>query len=794
MSTQSAQWNDLLLSWMHDPPDKALAIPGHEARAARYISMAVGRQVRREELHSSTRNEDWGAAEADRLPLPNAGRNYELAVDLRDGPVLVRHSLSGGERRLEGCAIDEERLASGVEAVTRGLNDPRLRLLAAWRLLPERLSVDTPWMAHLPADTRVPDHTIWNHMDMAAGLRGGVGSAHGQAFLSFSINPVQGFIAAARSIRDLWSGSAILSWLAFRAMVPVIERCGPGALVLPSLSGAPLLALWLRKEKGLKDSVPLPGDDARRAPSVPHRFLAVVPTAEARELAASCERSAREAWLGICSRVRQELEAPLGAIEPGWARRWDAQAGDFFEFRTAVLPWGEVTDEAAAALLGKEADGQAIDKRQARFDLAGRLMEAARAIRAVPEPTPPPEPGKKVPGKCSLLGDREQMGPNDIGDACRKFWDAAAAKLSIGGVRLRNGERLSAAALAKRFAGPAFFAERLEIERQGLRFPDTATVAAANWLDVARIDWRAFQRRGPWSGQWLHWRSQAPDRKGDEDPVPDDIWREIERARKEFGAPPAYYAVLVMDGDKMGQWLRGDQPGAERDCLTRYTAVSRALGRFAVQDVPGIVREHHGTLVYAGGDDVLALLPADRALACAEELRERFGGIGGQKESWFTPTLSAGLALVHYKEDLRRALAAARDAERRAKDGGRDALELSVCRRSGEHSTARCPWDLVKTIWGWTDAFAGGASDRWAYRLRADAETLDGLSPDAQAAEIRRQVDRSEKETRDALGGGEAVARVLGDYRRMRGRDDVLKDFILLVQAASFIARGGSER
>ena len=40
----------------------------------------------------------------------------------------------------------------------------------------------------------------------------------GKAFLAFSLGPVQSFIESAVSLRDLWSGSYILSWLTWHAM------------------------------------------------------------------------------------------------------------------------------------------------------------------------------------------------------------------------------------------------------------------------------------------------------------------------------------------------------------------------------------------------------------------------------------------------------------------------------------------------------------------------------------------------------------------------------------------------
>ena len=38
------------------------------------------------------------------------------------------------------------------------------------------------------------------------------------------------------------------------------------------------------------------------------------------------------------------------------------------------------------------------------------------------------------------------------------------------------------------------------------------------------------------------------------------------------------------------------------------------------QNADRVVREHHGVLIYSGGDDVLAFLPLDQALKCARAL------------------------------------------------------------------------------------------------------------------------------------------------------------------------------
>ncbi len=147
-----------------------------------------------------------------------------------------------------------------------------------------------------------------------------------------------------------------------------------------------------------------------------------------------------------------------------------------------------------------------------------------------------------------------------------------------------------------------------------------------------------------------------------------------------------YIAAIQMDGDHMGEILSDTTRGK-----AFFNQFSQKLANFACNEAQRIVEGHDGVLVYAGGDDVLALLPACRAIDCARELRNKFCeknsnmpgsecGSGGQRV-----TLSAGIAFCHYKTPLSRLLTEARRAEHRAKEElGRDALAITIVKRSGE--------------------------------------------------------------------------------------------------------------
>jgi CRISPR-associated protein Cmr2 len=759
IDAMATDWEDVLLAYLHDPPDKALEIQTHENRAAALARTVFGRDVAREALHRDTRTEDQFGSVAERLPMPTAGQNGQRAVGPADG-LLAFHPLSRSlpaaqERALNvgllaGSAPGESvRKMVGHVGPAEGPAAARRLFLALWRFWRDDLAAQVPDWGCLPADTRQPDHTIWNHMDIVAGLRPALAGTHGAAFLALNLGPVQTFIAAARTVRDLWIGSYLLSWLTFQAMRPLLDAVGPAAFVFPALRGNPLLDRYLREPaQGLDQLVLEPEAEPLLLPCLPNRFVAVVPWgpdgADARHLAGLCEQACHEAWQQVAQKVHNQLAERFHSAphSGGWDRLWSNQVGTCFEVRTAVLPERACRDEAFDALLDEkfrprvetvrslgraipQADRPGYAQRSAglwmgQVEVLGRLSEVRRAVRHVPDY----HPAGDVPGKCSLLGSYEQMGPAGLTES-RQFWAHVAKNPPLGPGWVRANERLCAVSLVKRFAWPFFFANELARDQGEGRFADTATVAAAHWLKAdSPLEPKEFRRQKPrWSGQWLHWQSsESPD--PDEDDVPDAIWKRIRTKRAKQGPPPAYYAILMIDGDEMGKWLRGEKGPTVREVLhpklRRYfealpeagegldarrpvgpalhTTISEALTNFALHFVPNIIKKHGGELIYAGGDDVLAIVPTASALGCARELSDTF------RKDWHEDdtgrerllmgskaSVSGGLAVVHYKEDLRFALAEARGAEKKSKSGGRNALGLAVCRRSGEHSFALLP-------------------------------------------------------------------------------------------------------
>ena len=624
------------------------------------------------------------------------------------------------------------------------------------------------------------------------------------AFVAFSLGPVQSFIAAARSVRDLWTGSYLLAWLTRHAMEPLLVNasCGPDVFISPAVHDNPAIDL-----------------SNLRSPCLPNWFLAEVPASTACDLAAKCEQACHSEWRRLCgamgSRIQERVHNGGARWAASWSNLWDDQVCSFFDMRTVVLPNAACTEAELERLLGAKrctVEGSNEEERlwTDRAELVAAMLAATKSVRHIPNYRPKADGTGQFAPKCSLMGSYEQMGPAGLDDS-RQFWEWFADHVHFGGSRTRKRERLCAVSLVKRFVWAAGLFKQVGSNPRAMRLEDTATVAAAKWLlsderkQSPKID--PDQVRGDhetWSGQWLQWSNQQQDE--DEDRCPDAVWKTIEHKRREQRKPPIYYVILMLDGDRMGDTLRR-RPGREH-----RLQISRAVSRFAIHRVRPVVEDqHHGTLIYSGGDDILALLPTATALTAACDLKAAFEACWLEHGPQNVPpiTVSAGLAVVHYKEDLRFALDAARRAEKKAKDSGRDTLYLTVCRRSGEHTSAICPWNFVDTVAGWVKAFLReddkpGASDRWAYHLAGEVPTLRGLDVLAMAAEIRRQVNRSEIATKEKLGGtlekpaGDLLAEQFEQFRSLvlgRKTDDAqaLADFVALCQAASFLARGRDE-
>ncbi|WP_447974773.1 type III-B CRISPR-associated protein Cas10/Cmr2 [Nitrospira sp. Kam-Ns4a] len=376
-------WQTKLAARLHDPAEKALVLlrdpAGHKGGSIVEVGKALGfatRTVTRRDgstvdkldlgadIETIVERADHWAAAADRAQFPKDTTERFVPwaqVRFADEGELV-HPLSSDER-YEVRNIGQQILAEHIKAVSRDhlkqlihhkpddSPDYRLTALAFWRFGPElgkELEGIGPLWNLLPADTRTPDHTIWQHLDLASALAGAMAGDNRPALLTLSIGPVQDFIAAARSTSDLWAGSHFLSTLAWQAMQKVAEAYGPDAILFPQLRGVPVVDLWLI-EQGVRADLfkTTAWNDTKTdynplfVAALPNKFVAIVPEREAAQLASKIRDRLRQRVLdearGMLNRVLQAIgEQPQGQY---CYRQIEEQLKDFPEVHWSVVPW-----------------------------------------------------------------------------------------------------------------------------------------------------------------------------------------------------------------------------------------------------------------------------------------------------------------------------------------------------------------------------------------------------------------------------------------------------------------------
>ncbi len=162
-----------------------------------------------------------------------------------------------------------------------------------------------------------------------------------------------------------------------------------------------------------------------------------------------------------------------------------------------------------------------------------------------------------------------------------------------------------------------------------------------------------------------------------------------------IGEPSPFYAILMMDGDSLGKQM------SDRN---KQDHITHALNAFT-NKVDGIISENNGFLIYAGGDDVLALLPIEDALNCAENIRSEYENCfkkehteANKKNVNIDYSISAAIVYSHINNPLSNAL---HDIHNLLDDvakekTGRNALAVQVCKQSGTVLTWAKPWDTKR--------------------------------------------------------------------------------------------------
>jgi CRISPR-associated protein Cmr2 len=259
--------------------------------------------------------------------------------------------------------------------------------------------------------------------------------------------------------------------------------------------------------------------------------------------------------------------------------------------------------------------------------------------------------------------------------------------------------------------------------------------------------------------------------------------------------PIPYTAILLGDGDNMGKTID------EIEDIRIHQHFSKALNRFAVS-CEFLVKNHYGCLIYSGGDDVLAFVPLDQVLQCADEIQKNFAT--EMKEALpdedRIPTFSIGIAIVHHLQPMGMSLQLAREAEKMAKNvGDRNALAIILDKRSGAPLNICAKWnsDIVKRLSDWTNYHLQDLMpDKLAYELRHLAKEMGdelkwekGKPANATAFEFERILKRK-RAKRGSKEMDADIIRTAGSLDNLRNLADEL---ILTRLIADAVKQSGKE-
>lgn len=195
-------------------------------------------------------------------------------------------------------------------------------------------------------------------------------------------------------------------------------------------------------------------------------------------------------------------------------------------------------------------------------------------------------------------------------------------------------------------------------------------------------------------------------------------------------------AWFMADGDEVGKYLekhaKGD-PEAEAAALKSFSDAMRRWAEGLYNRVPQLTSEK-GTVVYAGGDDLLGALhdrPAPEGSAVAEPLgaKDLMAWLNQFPDLWKEHkqdiTVSMGLVYTGGKVPQREALQQVRLAEASAKAHGRNRFALRLLFSGGQAIEWVCPWsELPRVLAGYRDREElVGDEAHWGH-LSADVATL----------------------------------------------------------------------
>jgi len=794
----TAYWENKFLSYMHDPFDKMLNIRNHEERAKQIIEQ-FGLQVPNEFKELWSRADSFASGfERGVFPGRDANDpNKDGSINFNEHPELT-HPIQGGALQLDitntqwtedilkraiADIIGTTAGGGGYSAKFTNQHEKFVKarfiythLALRFKLAQENIAGLGALWHKLPADSRIPDHSIWHHNALVSALVScmnpdGIAITGDAQFdnktdnvgiMIFTITPVQSFIGKARKLRDYWTGSIVLSWLAFEGIRWAIENLGPDHILYPSLLDQPLIIEYLKQHWKIDENDLPTLQQVNDIATFPNKVMLLVPLNYAQDIGKAIEAAIKDSWKALSNDILAYIENKLGSKQETLEAMFKRQHETYWDISWVTSPlitnntietYGSLLNSNTVALV-KEQIGLFQNITHYNIQMGkyyplsnmlaqsalGNLKLSARNIR-------PTENGKK----CTLCGELEALtnkpysgneSANEYKINMDTFWDSLRSALGENSTEIQDGEQLCAICLTKRLLARMFNEWRSSSDhvlhntfKNYENFPSTSYIALQKYQERNNISNSERVKLA----QTLFDQTEDSNISG----FPSIKIRD------------RYYAILIMDGDNMGKLINGDTIGATwgtvihpeiRNRMSRQTfnekyrknwnqlydkkrlvtpalhaSISEALGDFALYGVPQIIDKYLGRLIYAGGDDVCAIMPIDTVIQAAKEIADYYTRFfshitqdGTNRElkdgESFVPTagklchgmgkaegisISAGILLCHYKEPLSSMISRAHallDGYAKEKSG-RNSCAIELKKRSGGSRYFYAKWD-----------------------------------------------------------------------------------------------------
>lgn len=495
----------------------------------------------------------------------------------------------------------------------------------------------------------------------------------------FTFSPVQGFISNSRRLSDLYHSSLLLSTLTENLMKVI-------------------------KDLNTEIIYPVLVEDGQGLANYPNRIVFLADGCMCEEVV----KKFQELWKGIYETVLREVLDRVG-ISKEEKEKIREQAKLHLEnyFRAycectnseEVKKWKEKLKQN----LGKDYDDYAV-----AYDWTERKLGALKSKKHY-EPLMDAYTynGGKYPDGCTLCGERAHLAVD-----WKKLIENLQKQDRLKYIKhyLKEGEKLCGVCLVKRFA---FYYLGRQI------FPSVHDIANAKFKEELKDFEQNYKDRAS------NLKSLLQQYMGEEKPR-DHLWEynaelfdieELERIKREeedlslviddlirelrwiynnelLSKPSKnYFAIIISDGDSMGDWL-GLNSKIRKEKLERtfHEKFSKALSNYAREIKSLESKEKFGLrIVYAGGDDVLAVADLGEFLDFAGKLNPIFKEKVGENAS-----VSAGIVIGHQKDNLAYLLNEARKAEKKAKSvEGKSAFCITVIPRGGGPVSFWAKWEFL---------------------------------------------------------------------------------------------------